>query len=69
MMSSRVVVVALFCFAAATSASALATLTGHVVGITNGDTLTLLDDSKQQHSEPRAWRPRPGRAHARPAWS
>jgi endonuclease YncB( thermonuclease family) len=30
-------------------ASPQATLTGLVVGVTDGDTLTLLDDSKQQH--------------------
>lgn len=44
---SRVVVAAIFL--AAASATAQTTVSGLVVGVTDGDTLTLLDDSKQQH--------------------
>jgi len=40
---------AVVCLIAAASVSAQSTLSGFVVGVTDGDTLTLLDDSKQQH--------------------
>jgi endonuclease YncB( thermonuclease family) len=36
-------------FLAATTAAAQATLTGRVVGIADGDTITVLDASKAQH--------------------
>jgi len=46
---SRTAIAAFACLVAATCVSAQTTLTGRIVGITDGDTLTLLDDGKQQH--------------------
>jgi len=40
---------AVFISLAAATAEAQTTLTGLVIGITDGDTITLLDDAKQQH--------------------
>ena len=43
------VAAALACLVAATVVDAQATLTGRVVGVNDGDTITLLDASKTQH--------------------
>jgi len=47
--TSKAVAIAIFCLVAATAASAQTILVGLVVGVTDGDTITLLDDDKRQH--------------------
>jgi endonuclease YncB( thermonuclease family) len=45
----RTIVLGFALFALADIAAAQATLTGRIVGVADGDTLTLLDAGKQQH--------------------
>ena len=48
-MTSTAIATAIFCLVAATAASGQTILIGLVVGVTDGDTITLLDDDKRQH--------------------
>ena len=48
-MTLKVLVAAIFCLTAVAAANAQTALTGRVVAISDGDTLTLLDASKVQH--------------------